>query len=286
MPRTLKELIRPFVPNLSMQIRHVEDRTMLEVRLRQHLGLITRGTKAYESRYVSVLRSLISKGDRVFDVGANIGFYSVLFSCWVGESGTVVAYEPDQNNLKLLRRNLELNNCRNVHVRDVALGNKSGLETFSRDHVTGSTGHLGAGPTYAETIFGNGRESLVQVNVATLDQEVDLHGLPTLVKLDIEGGEFDVLSGALRLLDQHRPIMVAELSSWNDDRTFGLNKAALAAKLMIDHDYMLWNMDSGREMTADESVWMVLAVPHERSSEPRIERALEKMRSAVLSKDE
>jgi FkbM family methyltransferase len=281
MSRTLKQLIRPFVPNLSLQIPHVEQQTLLEVRLRQHLGLITRGAKAYESRYVGVLRSLIADGDRIFDIGANIGFYSVLFSCWAGPEGKVLAYEPDANNVKLLRRNLELNKCRNVSLREVALGNKPGQAKFSRDIVTGSTGHLGPGPTYAETIFGKGGESLVDVNVTTLDQEAELWAAPNLIKLDIEGGEFDVLSGGLRVLEYHRPVVVSELSSWNDERPLGLSRATMAAQLLSDHDYLLWDLDSGRRIEAGDSVWMVLAVPKERIVETRIKALLGTLDSSI-----
>src|ERR1700740_882000 len=106
---TLRRLLRPLVPNVRLRIRHVEKRKQLEIRFREHLGLFARGAAAFEPQYVKVMRELISAGGTVFDVGANIGFYSVLFSGWVGASGRVAVYEPDPANLELLQRNLVLN---------------------------------------------------------------------------------------------------------------------------------------------------------------------------------
>lgn len=276
MTRTLKQRIRPLIPNVSLRIPHLEPETTLEVRLRQHLGLVARGAKSYESRYVALFRTLMNPGDRVFDVGANIGFYSVLFSRWVGPSGKVLAYEPDAHNVKLLSRNVELNHCENTLIREMAVSDESGEAVFSRDKVTGFTGHLGAGSTYAETIFGKGREFPVEVSVTTLDQEVEQWGPPDLVKLDIEGGEFDALSGGVQLLEQQRPLVISELSSWNDLKPSGANWASPAVKLLTDHDYLLWDIDSGRRIDAADNVWMALGIPKEQVTEPRIKDVLSK----------
>lgn len=237
------------------------------------MGLVTRGTRGYESRYVALLRKFINPGDRVFDVGANIGFYSVLFSRWVGPTGQVLAYEPDANNVKLLKRNVDLNNCENIVVREFALSDKAGETLFSRDKVTGCTGHLGTGPTYAETIFGNSREHLVEVAVTTIDQEVERWGAPHLIKLDIEGGEFDVLSGSVQLLEQQRPILVSELSS-GGEKLNGSSKAVLATKLLNSLDYSLWDIDSGESLAEGQTGWMVLGVPKEKFSETLIRERL------------
>lgn len=277
MAKTLNQLLRPLIPNLTLRIPHLEPQTALEVRLRQHLGLVARGTKAFEPQYVDVLRALINAGDKVFDVGANIGFYSVLFSCWVGPLGKVLAYEPDPKNVRLLNRNLEFNQCQNTILRDIALGSKSGEGLFSLDTVTGSTGHLGAGPTYGETIFGSGRETVLKVKTSTLDEEVGLWGTPNLIKLDIEGGEFDVLSGGIRLLDGNRPFVVSELNSWNDDGSLGATKGAFATKLLSDHNYVLWDLDSGSRVLGGDVVWMILGIPRERVTEDRIIEVLRKL---------
>ncbi|HEV7747316.1 MAG TPA: FkbM family methyltransferase [Pyrinomonadaceae bacterium] len=267
MGKTFYQRIRPFVPNLQLSISHVEPDKRLNVRLRQHLGLVARGALSYEPRYVRALRSLICEGQSIFDVGANIGFYSVLFSGWVGSSGRVVAYEPDSNNLKLLERNVAANKCANVSIRNSALAGKPGTASFSTDPATGATGHLGAGATYGETLFGSGREILVEVEVSSLDHEVELWGAPDLVKMDVEGGEFDALSGGTQTLRQHRPLVVSELSN---NEAHGPATANHALKLLRELDYVAWDLDSGERVRDGQLVWTILAVPAERAAEPGI----------------
>ncbi len=60
------------------------------------------------------LRGMLAPGQRVVDVGANVGYFTVLMSRLVGPRGSVVAVEPDRDNLRLLRLNLWLNRCHNV----------------------------------------------------------------------------------------------------------------------------------------------------------------------------
>src|SRR5262249_10720824 len=257
-----------------IRIPHIETPACLEVRLGQHLGLVLRGASGYESRYVSVLRTLIDKDDTVFDVGANIGFHTVLFSRWVGVKGKVIAYEPDPNNVKLLKRNLSINEAQNTIVRELALGNCVGKESFSIDGATGATGHLGSGPTYGEVNFGRGREKLITVDINMLDEEMKRWGAPNLIKLDVEGGEFDVLSGGAWLLKDKPPIIVSELNSWGQEPSEGVVPASLATQLLCDHGYMLWNLDTGKQLKPRETGWMILAVPEWRIKEARVAKVL------------
>lgn len=244
------------------------------MRLRQHLGLIARGAKRYEPTYVGILRLLIGEQDTVYDVGANIGFYTVLFSSWVSDKGRVIAFEPDPKNIELLSQNVLTNNCQNVVIRDCALAETKGKRTFSVDRLTGSTGFLGSGPTYAETIFGRAQESLLKVKTSTIDDEARQWGAPRLIKMDIEGGEFDTLRGGAAVLNDYRPIVVSELSGWGDDLEKPQRKAELATKLLDDARYSLWDLDQGSRIRPGETAWMMLAVPQERVGEKRIAETL------------
>lgn len=270
MNKSLNQLLRPLIPNISVRIRHAEPGAALQVRLRQHLGLVARGAKSYESPYVRALRSIIREGETVFDVGANIGFYTVLFSRWVGPKGRVFAYEPDPDNLSLLHRNLALNDCRNATVREVAMGSAQGDSVFSRDPSTGATGHLGKGVTYGETLFGAGREFLMSVKTETLDAEALASARPDVVKLDIEGGEYEVLRGGSRVLKEERPLVISELSAWADDGAYGKTRAELAVELLQDTGYLILDLDTGREVRAGGArAWMALCIPRERLHEER-----------------
>jgi FkbM family methyltransferase len=263
---TVKRWVRPLVPNLSLRVSHVEPGLCLRVRLGAELGFVARGTRSWEPRAVAVLRRCIEPGSTVYDVGANIGFYTLLFSRWAKH---VVAYEPDPANLALLRANLRENCCRNVVVRPLALAAQTGPAAFRRDLVTGQTGHLGDGPTYSETQFAVTKSSTIAVDTSTLDADVSLLGTkPDVLKLDVEGGECDVLLGGVRVLTDYRPVVVSELSTWDPDgRSQRRHAVAKMLGMLEDLNYRVFDVEDGSRVTAAGQAWMVLCVPSERVSD-------------------
>jgi FkbM family methyltransferase len=246
------------MPELVVRVPHCESGLTLSVNLRRHVAFWWRGTRNYEASYVRLLREIVAPGDTVYDIGANIGFYSLLFSRWVGEKGCVVVFEPDPSNLLFLQSNLEINQCRNVMVRKTALGGRSGISDFSLDQITGCTGRLGRGPTYGQTNLGDGRISLLQVQVESID-ELGKSGLPSprIMKLDIEGGEADVLYGAAATLKTYRPIVISELSRWGCSSN---NEAPTVLELLRQAGYLVWNLDTGDPIRHEENAWMVIGI--------------------------
>jgi FkbM family methyltransferase len=85
--------------------------------------IITTGT--FEPITTRAINRFIKQGDVVIDVGANIGYYTVLFSKLVGDDGKVIAFEPTTHFGEVLRRNIETNNLSNVEVIDFGLSNTS-----------------------------------------------------------------------------------------------------------------------------------------------------------------
>lgn len=132
----------------------------------------------------------------VYDVGANVGFYTLLGSAVVAPAGRVFAFEPVSRNLKYLRRHLEINRVANVTVIDAAVSDGSGHRSFAHG-ASNATGHLSP----------NG-DSLVRVE--TLDRLIELGTIqdPDVIKIDIEGGELGALRGAKRMLERARPTML------------------------------------------------------------------------------
>ena len=267
----LSRAIRPFIPNVIVRVPHVEPGAHLAVKLRHHLGLIAHGAKAYERRYVDILRRCVEPGDCVFDVGANIGFYSVLFSRWVGRTGRVLAYEPDPENVRLLEKNVFENRCTETMVRPVALGRECGSCVFSRDTVTGLTGHVGTGPTYGGVRFRTRKEISIQVAVRTLDAEIETaRVVPSVVKLDTEGGEYDILCGGVRALREYKPLIVAETSNWGHDADRGVTRSRACIELLNELGYVVFDLDAGRRVSPGDQTWMILAVPAKQCSEARV----------------
>lgn len=257
-------LLRRVLPAATVTLRHVEPGLTLRVNLRRHVMFWSGGLSRFEPCTVRVLRAAVESGDTVFDVGGNIGFFSTLLSRYAGPSGRVLVFEPEPANLGLLRVNLGANHCVNVTVVACAAGAEAGTAVFSLDDATGATGHLGPGATAGELAVGTGKVRLMETPVETIDRVAESSGTsPDVIKMDIEGGELQALTGAVETLRRHRPIVVSELTGAS-----GVD----VVRLLDGLGYSMWDLESGRSVAAGEHAFMIVAVPAERAATPRGQR--------------
>ena len=135
----------------------------------------------------------VRDGDVVYDIGANVGFYSLIASQRVGEDGQVVAFEPLPVNLQWLRRHLAINGLANVAVEDVAVWSTNGKRRFlaTDDRVTS---HV--------SVRGQHTVRTVTLDALLADGR---HRPPDHLKIDVEGAEHEVLLGAQATLAAWRP---------------------------------------------------------------------------------
>ena len=145
---------------------------------------------SYEGREIELLCSFVRPGDCVLDVGANIGLYSLALSRAVGPTGRVIAVEPDLENLALLRRNLQYNDCANVIVIEAALGDAAGTVLLYE------TDRVNRGSLSTVDIFRVGPQHARPVPMRRGDSVIEQTGLrPRIAKIDVEGAEPQVLAG-------------------------------------------------------------------------------------------
>ena len=148
----------------------------------------------YEPEQTRLFREHVRPGAVVLDVGAHVGYYTVLSAVLAGERGAVWAFEPNPANARFLRRHAEINRLRNVHVTEAAVADAAGTASF--DFGTGSgTGHLADG-------------GALKVQTVRLDEFCTERGIaPAAIKIDVEGAERGVLEGARATLARHRPVV-------------------------------------------------------------------------------
>lgn len=147
---------------------------------------------SYEPEQTGLFTEHIAPGGVLFDIGAHVGYYTMLSSRLVGASGRVVSFEPNPRNAAFLHGHVAANQVGNVTVFETALGHKSGVVRFDATHGSG-TGSVSA-------------EGNLEVMMHRLDDVVEEMGVaPTHLKIDVEGGEHDVLSGGRETLAKHRP---------------------------------------------------------------------------------
>jgi FkbM family methyltransferase len=134
--------------------------------------------------------------DIALDVGANLGWYSVILNRLSEPGARIFAFEPDPENYRLLTKNLELNHATRVTPLNIALGDKPGLAQLHRYKAANSGRH--------SLLTGNTAGSTVQVPVDTLRSFWDQQDLGTrrirFLKIDVEGFEYYALRGAEDLL--------------------------------------------------------------------------------------
>jgi FkbM family methyltransferase len=147
----------------------------------------------YESEKAQLLVRHVKPGGTFYDVGANVGFYTLLVSRLIGPSGRVIAFEPSPRNLGFLRHHLSLNRSTNVEVLDLAVSDSEGVTQFSVDGDPKKSKITAAGD--------------ITVRTANLDRLMGELPLPDLIEMDIEGGEYAALRGAEQLLRKSSPVI-------------------------------------------------------------------------------
>jgi FkbM family methyltransferase len=163
----------------------------------------------YEIELQQAVASRIQPGWIVYDVGANIGYVSLVFAQAVGATGKVFAFEAFPENVRRLQRNLELNLAQaHVEVIAAAVVDAARPVTFlvgpsnGMGKVEGSAGRQDV--TYTQQLAVPG----ISLDEFAFAQG---HPLPQVVKIDIEGGEVLALPGMRRLLQEARPLLFLEL---------------------------------------------------------------------------
>ncbi len=145
-------------------------------------------------------RSFVREGDRVIDVGANIGAYTKLLSQWVGPGGSVHSYEPVPETFSYLRHNV-----RKLQLSNVTVHNAGASSSVSKASMIVPEGNF-----YRAAISQGGDR---QIQLVRLDDEFALVGRVSFIKCDAEGHEREVVKGALKLIQRDHPIWLMETSN-------------------------------------------------------------------------
>jgi len=153
----------------------------------------------FEKTELALVSAYLKRGMKAFDVGANIGLYSILSERLVGDEGAVWAVEPSTESFARLRRNLSLNECSRVHAERVALASQA-------NRSLQLTSDSGFGDAYRYLLPPDETAQLGQttelVPVTTLDRFAEENAIESIdfLKVDVEGGEYLVFEGGRRLL--------------------------------------------------------------------------------------
>ena len=173
-----------------------------------------------DAKMIADISDNMPKGKTIFDVGTFIGASSLLFAKMVGGQGKVIGFEPNPFNRERIEKNLSLNKklSSRIIISPVALSNTSGkkIMTMSKEIDNGhsSTSRLNQShPTLHTDQLPEDFEE-IEVDVTTLDNYVASNCIfPDIIKVDIEGAEYDFLEGGRETIRKHQPVLYIEIHS-------------------------------------------------------------------------
>lgn len=160
-------------------------------------------SKQYEPHVRAFVEKFLRTGMTMIDIGANVGFFTMLCASIVGEDGKVFAFEPNSENCRLIVLSLSANGFKNVRLYPFALSNAFGAAYFT-PMIGSNGGFMSSAP---ETVV---HPNCTIVATARLDDVINER--VDLIKADVEGAEYLALYGGRSLIEQYRPMIVTEFS--------------------------------------------------------------------------
>jgi FkbM family methyltransferase len=169
------------------------------------IGRVITQTHDYEPHVSKIFCEYLRPGMRVLDIGASIGYFSLLAASLVAPNGFVYSWEPSPANVKMLYASQLVNAFSNMEIMQAAAAEKTSLlkyfRAFSNGNVAEVAGARSEDILSAETVMGLRIDDFVSPDIRI-----------EFVKIDVEGYEFKALNGALKTIERSRPVIVSEFS--------------------------------------------------------------------------
>jgi FkbM family methyltransferase len=200
-------------------------------------------TGKWDEKVATILRSCLHPGNTFVDIGANVGYFTLMASEIVGDQGTVVACEPSVRALRKLSRHLWLNQTRNVFLIASAVGRQAGTNRIS----LATESNIGGTSIERD---GKEIENWELISVRRLDDIcTEMNIAPSLIKIDVEGYEFEALRGAEQTLRTFHPVVVCELTN-QFLKDFGASAEQLMSFMegLGYHCFLITETDNGYDL--------------------------------------
>ena len=196
------------------------------------------GNRDYAQDEQSHFQSIIKPGYTCVDLGANIGFFSVLFAHWTGPNGKVFAFEPSPENLVLLRKNLKINGISNVEIVDKAVSDEEGVIKL----------HLCKDNFGDNRIYASEEEKdrkTVDIQAIKLDDFFASKSKPIdFIKMDIQGAELRALKGMKHLLE-NKQIQRISMEFWPCGLVKSGSDPVELLDLLLSYGFTLYDLYNG-----------------------------------------
>ena len=206
----------------------------------------------YEVPIQKIFAQHLKTGDVFYDIGANVGFFSIIAAKLVG-GGKVYAFEPGSENAKSIRHNAELNDFKQIEVIEKAVSNTSGTGEFLLAKYSG--GHALATADAPPDLAGKVTVDLVSIDDLIASEQIEP---PNFVKIDVEGAELDVLKGMTQTIKTYQPTVIYEVD--DGDRAAYERKYQELADFFESFSYQVTQTENSYD-TIDWCVGHAIATP-------------------------
>jgi FkbM family methyltransferase len=191
----------------------------------------------YEPLTTDLVQAEIAPGSVVLDIGANIGYFTLIFAKRVGPTGHVFAFEPEPGNFALLQDNVAANGYSNVTLSRLAVSDRAGRVRLYVD---------AGNPGDCRIYDSHDRRASLEIETVRLDDYWDPpFGRIDFIKMDIQGAEPAALRGMLGLLEKHRQVKLV-VEFW----PYGLRLSGADVEEFLQTlcgaGFNLWNLDERR----------------------------------------
>ena len=188
----------------------------------------------HPNHWHNALSLVISEGDRIIDVGGNIGLTAIISAKSAKETGEVIVFEPEPDCYRLLKKNIKLHEMTNIHAYDIALSDKDGSLNFFIDKDYSTLNSLSE-----KNILNKSKKIVVQT--IKYDSFMEEQMMVHLLKMNIQGGERLVIEGAGQMIKQYLPMVISEF--WPEGLRNMDSDPAEFIKYFIDLGYEIYSID-------------------------------------------
>lgn len=169
------------------------------------VGSVIFNKQPYEPHVENFIKNNVGPGDCVVDVGANIGYFSMLSASLVENKGKVYAFEPYSENVKMLHLSKEINHFSQLEIIPMAASDQSGLCLFDNAGTNGfirKMTHKASRVLNSTPVYMTSLDTILPETLDRLD----------LIKIDTEGAEFLAMQGAIETLQRFKPTVISEFA--------------------------------------------------------------------------
>lgn len=169
-----------------------------------YVGLGIKLTSSYEQHVTQILKRVLREGDVFLDLGANIGYFSMMAASLVGSQGKVISFEPNPQNLQLIYNSVLQNGFKNISIYPFAASNAPDILRFA---------NIGSNGLVVGNAAQDQRYSFL-VPAVTVDTTLAHENRIDVVKMDIEAHEPLAFQGMRRLIARCKPVLLTEYHPW------------------------------------------------------------------------